>query len=65
MLRQRWVVFAAQVLVVAAVWGLFLVFVARHAIDGWLAVQVIVAGLVVALVNLWRTSQSDKTRGRR
>ena len=61
MLRQRWVVFAIQFVGMAVIWGLFLGLVAKHAIDGWFALQVIGVGLAVALVGLWRTSRAPKT----
>jgi hypothetical protein len=60
MLRQRWLVFLIQFVAMAVIWGLFLGLVAKHAIDGWFAVQVIGVGLVVALVGVWATSRATK-----
>lgn len=64
MLRQRWVVFVIQFVLMAVLWSLFLALVAKHPLDGWFAVQVIGVGLIVALVGLWRTSRAAKPSGR-
>ena len=64
MLRNRWVVFAIQFVLVAVIWGLFLGLVAKHPLDGWFVTQVIGVGLAVALVGLWRTSRANKPQGR-
>ena len=64
MLQQRWVVFAIQFAALAVIWGLFLLLVARHPLDGWFWAQVIGVGLIVASIGLWRTSRADKRQGK-
>jgi hypothetical protein len=64
MLRNRWVVFVIQFVLVAVIWGLFLAVFAKHPIDGWFFVQAIGVGLAVALVGLWRIPRANKRRGR-
>ena len=56
MLPRRWLIFTAQFLVVAALWGFFLGVVLRHQLDGWFVAQAVGVGLVVALANMWRTN---------